>query len=316
MMDGFDLVQGWLFETVMQPVIQGLGLASQSAEAYNGVGWFLAGVLQLALIAVGIGALERWRPAEAVTDRAAIRTDWIYSLIHRLGVFRLGLFFALDPIVDALAAQGRMWGWQPWHLDAIWPGVTDIGWVSFLLYLVVFDALGYAVHRAQHRWAWWWALHALHHSQRQMGKWSDSRNHLLDDFIGAAVFAGAALVLGAEPGQFMAIVLLTQCLESLQHANVRLGYGPLERWLVSPRFHRLHHAIGLGHESHGPGSRGGHNYGVLFPWWDRLLRTAVFDHPLQPTGIRDQLDGRNYGSGFWAQQRLGMQRLWHALRPR
>ena len=31
MMDGFDLVQGWLFETVMQPVIQGLGLASQRA---------------------------------------------------------------------------------------------------------------------------------------------------------------------------------------------------------------------------------------------------------------------------------------------
>ncbi|MFN8849369.1 MAG: fatty acid hydroxylase, partial [Inhella sp.] len=74
MMEWFDLAQGWLFEAVMQPAIQALGLASQSAEAYNGVGWFLAGVLQLALIAVGIGALERWRPAEAVTDRAAIRT--------------------------------------------------------------------------------------------------------------------------------------------------------------------------------------------------------------------------------------------------
>ena len=49
--------------------------------------------------------------------------------------------------------------------------------------------------------------------------------------------------------------------------------------LISPRFHRWHHSVGWGHE----GSRakddpvgrpmplGGHNFGVLFPWWDDLL---------------------------------------------
>lgn len=315
-MQAFDLAQQWVFEHLFQPLIQALGLASQAPEAFEGAGWLLAGLAQVVFIGVVFGALERWRPVEPVTDRAAVRTDGVYTLIHRLGLFRLGLFFTLDPVVDALAAQGRLRGWQPWHLDAVWPGVSDIAWVSFLMYLVVFDLVGYGLHRAQHTWRWWWALHALHHSQQQMGKWSDSRNHLLDDLIVAAVFAFVALVLGTEPAQFMGIVLLTQLLESLQHANVRLRFGPFDRLLVSPHFHRVHHGVGVGHESRGPGSLGGHNLGVLFPWWDQLFGTALFDAPLGPTGVRDQRQGRDYGSGFWAQQRLGMQRLWHALTPR
>ena len=33
----------------------------------------------------------------------------------------------------------------------------------------------------------------------------------------------------------------------------------------------------------------------------------------QPTGIRDQLDGRDYGLGFWRQQWLGLLRMKNAL---
>jgi sterol desaturase/sphingolipid hydroxylase (fatty acid hydroxylase superfamily) len=110
------------------------------------------------------------------------------------------------------------------------------------------------------------------------------------------------------------VVACTQLLESLSHANMRVWFGPVfERVLVSPRFHRLHHSIGLGHESQGQGTLGGHNFAVLFPLWDMLFRTANFEIRYDPTGIRDQLadaGNRNYGSGFWAQQWLGMVRLW------
>jgi sterol desaturase/sphingolipid hydroxylase (fatty acid hydroxylase superfamily) len=119
-----------------------------------------------------------------------------------------------------------------------------------------------------------------------------------------------ALAVGIAPAQFVAVVAATQLLESLSHANVRLSFGPvLGRLLVSPRFHRLHHGIGVGHESAGPGSLGGHNFAVLFPVWDLLCRTARFDERYEPTGIRDQLQGRDYGRGFWAQQWLGLKRL-------
>jgi sterol desaturase/sphingolipid hydroxylase (fatty acid hydroxylase superfamily) len=253
--------------------------------------------------------LERWRPVEPVTDRAAVRTDIVYTLIHRLGLFRVLLFLSIDPLWDALTGQLRLSGLHGVQLDALWPGVTDNAWVSFLLYLLLFDLVDYAYHRLQHSVGWWWQLHAVHHSQRQMTLWSDNRNHLLDDLLRDSVFVLLALAVGVAPGQFVAIVAVTQLVESLSHANVRLGFGPLRGLLVSPRFHRLHHAVGLGHESAGQGSLGGHNFAVLFPAWDILFGSARFDDPLQPTGIRDQLEGRDYGRGFWAQQWLGLKRL-------
>jgi len=112
------------------------------------------------------------------------------------------------------------------------------------------------------------------------------------------------------PGQFVAIVAFTQLSESLQHANLRLSFGRWgERLWISPRFHRMHHAIGIGHES--PGRvLGGHNFGVLLPWWDMLFGTANFEPRYDPTGVRDQVEqGRDYGRGFWAQQWLGLKRL-------
>jgi sterol desaturase/sphingolipid hydroxylase (fatty acid hydroxylase superfamily) len=315
--DLFARAQQALFEGVVQPLLFTLGFTHLAEDAFVGTGWLLAGLLQLLVIVTLLRALEAWRPVEPVTDRPAIRTDIVYSLIHRLGLFRIAMFFTVDELALSVASALRWQGWQPWQPDQLWPGVTDIAVVSFLIYLVVFDFVDYWLHRGQHHVHRWWQLHALHHSQRQMTRWSDNRNHLLDDVIRDLAFVAVALALGVGPGQFVAIVAVTQLLESLSHANVRMDFGPvLGRLLVSPAFHRTHHAIGIGHESHGPGSMGGHNFAVLFPVWDILFGTARFDAAYGPTGIRDQLPeagGRDYGQGFWRQQWLGLQRLVHPL---
>jgi sterol desaturase/sphingolipid hydroxylase (fatty acid hydroxylase superfamily) len=309
-MDWFARAQQALFEGLVQPALFAADMGNLLEDGFIATGWLLVGLLQLAVIVVVLGALERWRPVEPVTDTGAIRVDVVYTLIHRLGLFRLFLFFSLDPLWTELAAKARLMGWPTWAADAWWPGVSDTAWVSFVLYLLLFDAVDYVLHRAQHRYNWWWQLHALHHSQRQMSKWSDNRNHLLDDVIRDSVMVLVALAVGIAPAQFVAVVAATQLLESLSHANVRLSFGPLlGRMLVSPRFHRLHHSIGMGHESAGPGSLGGHNFAVLFPLWDMLAGTARFDDRYDPTGIRDQLQGRDYGRGFWAQQKLGLLRM-------
>jgi sterol desaturase/sphingolipid hydroxylase (fatty acid hydroxylase superfamily) len=309
----FDNLQLALYEHVVQPIVFGIGLGNLLEDAFAATGWLLLGLLQIAIMLLGIRLLERRWPVEPVSDRAAVRTDIAYTLIHRLGLVRLAMFFSIEPLWDAAASQLRLAGMPSWQLDALWPGVTDIAWVSLLLYLVVFDFVGYWLHRWQHGWHWWWALHSLHHSQRQMTMWSDNRNHLLDDVIVATVFALVARFIGVEPGQFVAITVITQLHESLQHANLRLHFGRVgERLLVSPRFHRLHHSIGIGHEADGRGTLGGHNFGVLLPLWDQLFGTANFDLRYDPTGVRDQLPeegGRDYGRGFWRQQWLGLVRL-------
>ncbi len=314
----FSQAQAWLFQTLVQPAMFFTGLAGFLEQGYSGTGWFLVGLLELAVILLVIGPLERWRPVEAVTDRATVRTDVLYTLIHRLGLFRLVLFFSLDPLVDSAVGLLRVQGLPTFQLDDLWPGVTDDPWVSVLIYLVVFDFMNYWFHRAQHQFDWWWQLHSLHHAQRQMTMWSDNRNHLLDDLLRDLFLALAALAIGVAPGQFVAIVALTQLSESFQHANLRMWFGPVgERLWVSPRFHRLHHSIGIGHETLSRGAEeskvvlGGRNFGVLFPWWDMLFGTADFSLRFDATGVRNQVeDGVDYGSGFWSQQWRGLLRLW------
>ncbi len=306
----FDDLQQWLFETLVQPLVFGLGLGNRLEDAYSGTGWLLVGLLQLLVMLLVIVPLQRWRPVEPVSDRAAIRVDMIYTLVHRLGLFRLVLFFTLTPVLDSLIGQLRVLGLPTFHLDQIWPGVTDQAVVSLLIYLVVMDFFDYCLHRGQHHFEWWWRLHALHHSQRQMTVWSDNRNHLLDDLIRDLLLVTLAQLIGVAPGQLVAIVAITQLSESFQHANLRLWFGSWgERLWISPRFHRRHHSIGIGHES--PGMvLGGCNFGVLLPWWDMLFGTANFEQRYDPTGIRDQVEqGRDYGRGFWSQQWLGLRRL-------
>lgn len=311
LVNAFSQMQQWLFEQLIAPLMFHIGLGNRLEDGYLGTGWLLVGLIQVGIMLLIIAPLQRWRPVEPVLDKAAVRTDILYTLIHRLGLFRLAFFFTLEPLVEALFAWLRLVGVETWSVDALWPGVTDLAWVSFLIYLVLLDFVNYWVHRGQHQFNWWWDLHALHHSQRQMTMWTDNRNHLLDDVLRDGIFALLALLLGAAPEQFVAVVAFTQLSENFQHANLKVWFGPIgERLWVSPRFHRLHHSIGIGHESDGPQTLGGHNFGVLLPWWDILFRTANFDLRYDQTGIRDQVEqGRDYGDGFWSQQWLGLKRL-------
>ncbi len=305
-------LHAWVFETFVQPAVFALGLTTYVEDAFEATGMFLEGAFEIGAIALAFSALERWRPVERWADRRTIRVDVIYTFLNRLGLVPLAIFLLLLPVVDGFDAWLRMHDIIPWKLESAFPALNAYPWVSFAAYLVILDFVAYWLHRAQHQLGFWWALHALHHSQREMTFWADNRNHLLDDLMTQAAFALVALAIGVPPGQFFLIVVATRVIESLSHANVRLGFGRVgERLLVSPRYHRVHHAIGLGHE----GASRGCNFAVLFPAWDHLFGTANQKQVFPATGIRDQLHGRDYGEGFWRQQWLGLVRLGQALRP-
>ena len=295
-----------LFESVVQPLVFHLGMVSWLESAFDATEIFMIGAAEVAGLAIVLGALEKWRPVEVWADRRPVRVDVVYTLLVRLGVLPLAIFFLLLPVVEGLDGWLRMRDFIPPKLEDAFPALFDHPVASFVAYLVILDFALYWLHRAQHAFGWWWALHALHHSQREMTFWTDDRNHLLDMVLTDLALAVVALLVGVAPGQFVAIVAVTRAVESLSHANLRLSFGRVgERLLVSPRFHRVHHAIGLGHE----GGRHGCNFAVLFPAWDHLFGTASTIREYPATGIRDQLHGRDYGEGFWRQQWLGLKRL-------
>jgi sterol desaturase/sphingolipid hydroxylase (fatty acid hydroxylase superfamily) len=227
-------------------------------------------------------------------------------MLHRLGFVPLLLFFLLMPAIDWIDGSLRMHDIIPPSLQDWLPWLSTEPLWSFVFYLVILDFAAYWLHRWQHRLNWWWALHALHHSQREMSFWTDDRNHLLDNVLMDSAHAILALLIGVAPAQFIALVVASRVVESLSHANVRIHFGRIgEYLLVSPRFHRVHHAIGTGHE----GAVRGCNFAVLLPIWDVLFGTANFEKTFPPTGIRDQEEGRQYGDTFWQQQWLGVKRL-------
>ncbi|HZF79857.1 MAG TPA: fatty acid hydroxylase, partial [Rubrivivax sp.] len=112
----FGDAQQWLFEQAVQPLMFTTGLGNLLEEGYRATGWLLVGLLQIAVMLTLFAALERWRPVEAVSDRAAIRVDIVYTLLHRLGLFRVMLFFTLDPLWDTLVGEMRLAGLSPWAI--------------------------------------------------------------------------------------------------------------------------------------------------------------------------------------------------------
>jgi sterol desaturase/sphingolipid hydroxylase (fatty acid hydroxylase superfamily) len=317
--------QNSIHEHIVQPILFYFELMSYSEMAFDAIEWFLVGVIEVILLALILGFAQRkFGYSSALTSglskaekKSTLRTDIAYTLLHRLGLFPLIAFALLTPPLDWVEGKLRLLGWPAMNIDQLAPGVTDKALVSFLIYLVVLDFIDYWLHRAQHGIQWLWQLHAVHHSQRHMTYWSDQRNHLLEDLIRDAALAAIALLIGVAPEQFVGLVVVSRVLQSIAHANWDLAamapsWGVWQRLvksgqyvMVGPRFHRVHHGIGIGHE----GRTKGVNFGVLFSFWDIVFRSADFRSAVQPTGIRDQLTGKDYGGGFFSQQYLAIKRI-------
>ena len=307
--NAYGSVQEFLFTNVLGPILYQFDLMSLAEDAYDGMDWFLFGCIQIILIAVVLRTWERWAPAEAQESFSkSSRADVFYTLFHRLGIFHGLIFIALSGFffeIDSLLHDFRF---DRLNVESWWPGVTSIPVISFVIYLVLLDFVEYLYHRASHSLNWWWQLHALHHSQTVMTAWSDNRNHILDDIMRAAVLSFVALLFGVPPGQFIALIALSQFIQSWQHANIKVDLGVAKYFVISPMYHRMHHAVGYGHEALGkPGVLGGCNFGILFPWWDMALKTAIFPDKVYPTGVRNLTVSQN----IFAQQWQGFV---HALR--
>ena len=250
--------------------------------------------------------LEHWRPVERWADKGAVWVDIFYTVLSRVGVLPLVTFVLFYQVQVALNGWITDHGWVPPTLERLVPVLLGHSVLTFIVYAIILDCADYWRHRVSHQLRWWWALHSVHHAQRQMTFWSDDRNHLLDDTIAFLWFGVIALAIGVPPLQFPLLVLMLRFIESMSHANARVSFGTVgERMLVSPRFHRAHHGV-LAH------GRRSCNYGAVLPWWDMLFRTADFSPEYVPTG--DPTGEEALATGSWlAQQRAGLRRFWSSV---
>jgi len=292
----FDAAAGWLQETVLLPAMYALGLMQWEDISFGWALFAVYGVVQVIVTFAICVPIERWRPVEHWPDAKAVVVDVVYTLISRVGLLPLVtfvLFYKLQVVLNGFIADQ---GWVPPTLERIFPVLLGQQAMTFVLYIIILDFADYWRHRLSHVFDWWYALHAVHHAQRQMTFWSDDRNHLLDDIIGFTWSTAIALLIGIPPMQFPLLVLVLRLIESLSHANARLSFGWLgERLLVSPRFHRAHHGVtAAGYDSV--------NYGALLPWWDMMFRTADFSRTFVATG--DPTAEEALATGSYVQQHV------------
>jgi sterol desaturase/sphingolipid hydroxylase (fatty acid hydroxylase superfamily) len=302
MPDPFDLTAGWIQEHLLIPLLYQAGLMNWEDVSYGWALFAVYGAVQVAVTFAVCLPLERLRPVERWPNSSAVWVDVAYTMVSRIGILpfvTFVLFYRAQVEVNGYLADH---GWVPPTLERVFPALLGQQTLTFLLYAIILDAAEYLRHYLSHQFRWWWALHSLHHAQRQMTFWSDDRNHLLDDLIAFVWFGVIALAIGVPPLQFPLLVLLLRFLESLSHANVRLSFGWLgDRLLISPRFHRAHHGVlAAGQRSC--------NYGAVLPWWDMMFRTADFSRGVVETG--DPSGEEVMATGSYVQQQwAGLRRF-------
>ena len=167
-----------------------------------------------------------------------------------------------------------------WHWRQVDLGHGLLAWVvAFILY----DLMFYVAHRAGHEVRLLWCFHSVHHTTEEMRLTTAIRGSVLD-FVYLPWFFVWLPLVGIHP----AIVLLVEVFGRLwgvaTHVHPRFvgQLGWLDRVLVTPSVHRVHHGRNLRYLDH--------NYGEVLLLWDRLLGTWTPEQDDPDYGVISKVD--------------------------
>jgi sterol desaturase/sphingolipid hydroxylase (fatty acid hydroxylase superfamily) len=148
-------------------------------------------------------------------------------------------------------------------------GVLEILAMTFLP-LIVHDLWFYWAHRIEHKVPVLWEFHKLHHSDELMNCSTWARDHFLQA-TWIAVFPAFTLGLifdisAAQAGAAAALSGLFISLQSMfYHSAIRARVPWLDRILVTPQVHRIHHSTSSHHYNH--------NFADALPLFDMMFGT-------------------------------------------
>lgn len=146
------------------------------------------------------------------------------------------------------------------------PGIDTLALiVRIVLYFIVADFLHYWIHRLMHL-PFLWRIHMWHHSPKQMSWLAGFRTSLLDATVVNFAFIIAWPLLGSVGDSTRIVLLLIGLLlNDWMHLNIRFRLDTLGKFLVTPRYHHVHHSTDETHYTK--------NLASIFPIWDRLFGT-------------------------------------------
>lgn len=188
-------------------------------------------------------------------------TDAIGSLSAGILSTTFGYFTKLLPLI--------VWGFvlENFALFDMPLTLFDLSASGVLLWVtaaIAWDFCYYWFHRFSHEWSILWAAHAVHHQSEDYNL-STALRQTSTGFLFGWIFYLPLFLLGFPLEVLVTVNAVNLIYQFWVHTRHVGSLGPLDRWLVTPSNHRVHHARNSAYVDR--------NYGGIFIVWDRLFGT-------------------------------------------
>lgn len=162
-----------------------------------------------------------------------------------------------------------------WLVNMIAPfeiiSISNLAIPMFLNVVIAFlliDFFHYLSHHLHHKVPFLWRLHRLHHADKKVDALTTLLHHpfeaastFLINLICYVLFDIPVIVI-------LAHALIAGLHSPFTHTRMILSEKVdrfLSYFIITPNFHRLHHSLDI--------KDGNSNFGIVFPFWDRLFGT-------------------------------------------
>lgn len=173
--------------------------------------------------------------------------------------------------------------------------------LAYLIGFIVIDFYGYWTHRLSHQINFLWNKHAIHHSSEEFNLACALRQSV-SSFVNLFTFLLIPAAFFGVPPVVIAITLPIQLfLQFWYHTQHIKKMGFIEKILVTPSHHRVHHAINPEYMDK--------NHSQIFIIWDKLFGTFQEELDNVPAVF-----GITRPAQTWNPIRINFQHLWLLIR--
>lgn len=141
-------------------------------------------------------------------------------------------------------------------------------WAELIIAIIILDLAIYAQHVATHKFPLLWALHKVHHADRDIDASTGIRFHPLEIALSMVFKMAVICAIGASAIAVLIFEIALNGFALFNHANIRLPKSldaMLRLIIVTPDMHRVHHSTERTEQNR--------NFGFSVPYWDWLFRT-------------------------------------------
>lgn len=161
-----------------------------------------------------------------------------------------------------------------WLVDHIAFTQIKATWLTYVIAFIVLDLAGYLTHALAHKVNFFWNSHIIHHSSEEFNLACALRQSV-SVFVRLFVVLLVPAALLGVPAVVIQVVAPLHLFAQFWYHTQHIGkMGILERFMVTPSHHRVHHAINDVYMDR--------NFGQIFIVWDKLFGTFQEELPEVP----------------------------------